>query len=172
MDAYIPAQDTVAPHAMEMVVSGWRSRPITQSNFKFTVMLADNQRGNSWTSSEGRMPTYAILALPPLAGLERLRSFADFPENWNGEGGARPDRATVDAATKVYGLLAAVKLPQVSLNSLGQPMFLYDGACRGEIVVTSADTLDYYFDDDDAPCGDDVAFQGQLPLDVIRYIRA
>ena len=106
-----------------------------------------------------------------LAGFQRLCSFRTWNDNWDAEGSRAPNPAVVDAATKVYSLLASHAVPNVQLSPDGYPMFLYDdGKLEGEIAVIATDRLEYYFTGD-GPSDEDVAFTGDaLPVELISHL--
>lgn len=108
---------------------------------------------------------------PEHLALQRLRTFKTFKRNWDAEQGAAPDHKTIDAATTLLSLLSAKgEAPKVSLTSDGFPMLLFgDGSARGEIIVTSESTFDYFFDNGKGDC--DVPFDGRhVPAAVLKLI--
>ena len=125
----------------------------------------------SLSSVTGTPPVeFGVVDNAILAGFDRLRAFRTWNENWDAEGGRAPDPLVVDAATKVYSLLALHKLPAVDLTPDGMPQFLYDGLTRGEVIVTSDTTLDYFFADG-GPADENVSIvAGTLPPDLVEHL--
>lgn len=97
-----------------------------------------------------------------LAGLDRIRSFFSYIENWDGEGGLAPPRASVNTAIAIFSLVSNHRVPQVSMNSQGEPMMVFGGKHSGEIVVTGASQYSFYFSGPDELHGDEVFFDGSL----------
>ena len=166
MDLYhAPKAPTVAPSANESSVGDlWNRTPSTM-----TYVFA-YQRCNALPKSVSTISkdlTFVTLDSPALAGLERLRSFENWQGNWDAEGSAAPDVGALDAASKMFSLLAIYATPQVTLTPEGHPAFLYSGAVNGEVVVTSATTMEYFFADDDV-FEQDVAITGDALPDALR----
>lgn len=80
--------------------------------------------------------------------LNRLRTFAGWTENWDGEGAAAPNLEAIDIASKFLSLWLPSKIePEIVLTHDGLPMFVINnGEMIGEIVVNSNRTLDYFFE--------------------------
>jgi hypothetical protein len=125
----------------------------------------------SLSSVTGTPPVeFGVVDNAVLAGFDRLRAFRSWKNNWDAEGGCAPDPLVVDAATRVYSLLAQHNLPTVDLTPEGMPQFLYDGLTRGEVVVTSDTTLGYFFADG-GPADEDVSIVGgALPPDLVEHL--
>lgn len=123
------------------------------------------------TSSTSQTLKLDTTGSPEHLALQRLRQFKTFERNWDAEQGEAPDHKTIDAATTLLSLLSAKgDTPKVSLTSEGYPMLLFgNGSARGEIIVTSASTFDYFFDNGEGDC--DVAFDGRhVPEAVLKLI--
>jgi hypothetical protein len=172
MDAYIPICDTVRPSiSVSANDEPWHPLLGTQTLYWFVTPAPAYSQGLS--SVNQAVHTFVILDHPAAAGLERLRTFKGWADNWDAEGGKAPDADTVDFATKVFSLLAVHNVPNITLGTNGHPMFLYNGKIKGEVIVTSGQTIDYFFADDEAPEGEDVLLSdGFLPEELVGYIRA
>lgn len=171
MDAYIPTAQTVAP----CVAAAANDQPWHRLNATQTLVwyaAPSTSRRSGYSSIDQHPPlTFFIVNAPELAGLERLRVFKDWSDDWDAEGGKAPASGVVDAASKVFSLLSLHKVPQVTLTPDGHPMFVYGAPLNGEVIVTSETSFDYFFADDAAPYGEDVPFDGSsLPQDLLSYI--
>lgn len=173
MDAYTPLPDSFTPYAsVTQLDEPWRSGWGTQTVVFFKGPAPTKTVGTSSLGSAGDL-SFVLIDTPVLAGLDRLRTFRDWQDNWDAEGARAPDVETLNAASKVFSLLAAHSVPNVTLDSDGQPMLVFNGTLRGEVVMTSPSTLDYFFMDDDAPYGENATFVGdQLPPELVSYIKA
>jgi hypothetical protein len=90
--------------------------------------------------------------------LNRLRTFKNWPENWNAEGAKRPVLSAIDDATLFLSLWSSKYVPEVGLTHDGLPMFsLKTPNALGEIIVNADSSLDYYFEYEDgrSPEGDE-----------------
>jgi hypothetical protein len=172
MDAYIPICDTVRPGiSVSANDEPWDPLLATQTVYWFITPAPTHVYGLS--SVNKPVHTFVVLQHPAAAGLERLRTFKNWSDNWDAEGGKAPDPKTIDFATKVFSLLAVHSVPNITLSADGHPMFLYGENVRGEVVVTSDQTIDYFFDDEEAPEGDGVYLpHGLLPEELVGYIRS
>jgi hypothetical protein len=170
MDVYLPIQDTLRPSVSTAALDEpWRLETGTQTVFWLTAPAAARIGGAS--SLGGPVSLFVITEHPASAGLERLRNFKGWPDNWDAEGAKAPCDSTIDFATKVFGLLSLHRTPEVTLDVAGNPMLLYNGAIQGEVIVTSDSTFDYFFESDDAPDGENIELSnGYLPRDLVSYI--
>lgn len=161
-----PALEYFDPLPGEMVGSVTVRRIVTQAAKSATTAFAA-------ASSTSKVLQVEVADSPELSALQRLRQFKTFEANWDAEHAAAPDHAAIDAATTILSLLSAKGVtPKVSLTSDGHPMFLFGNeAVQGEIVVTSATTLDYFFDSSEGDGDCDVAFDGRhIPEAVLQFI--
>ena len=80
--------------------------------------------------------------------LNRLRTFASWTENWDGEGAAAPNLVAIDIASKFLSLWLPSSIePEIVLTHDGLPMFVINnGEMIGEIIVNSDKSLDYFFE--------------------------
>ena len=172
MDAYLPLCDTVKPC---LSVRGndqpWRSVSDTQT---LAWYFAPKQTSKHGLSTQGqKIATFVVMDNPALAGLERLRTFKGWQDNWDAEGSKAPNPDVVDSSSRIFSLLAVHKVPSVTLSAEGHPMFVYGAPLNGEVVVTGIDTIDYFFADDASPEGEDVTVpHGALPDDLIAYLHS
>ena len=171
LDAYLPVCDTIKPClAASANDQPWRTLSNTQTLFCYLAPRPSVKHGLS--SHDEKISTFVVLDSPALAGLERLRTFKGWENNWDAEGAKAPEPQVVDFATKVFSLLSVHRVPTVTLNAEGQPMFVYTGSHPGEVVVTSVDRFDYFFAQDDAPEREDMTLvHATLPDDLIAYLR-
>lgn len=169
MDCYLPINETVTSHPVSAVDQPFQAVTSTQTIMWVSAPAAPRQFG---APSEKKL-TFFIVDSPELEGLQRLRSFKGWSDNWDAEGGKAPDPAIIDEASKVYSLLSRFRVPQVTLTADGLPMFAYGSPLRGEVVMTGAGKLDYFFAADGAPADEEVDFDGQsLPVELTQYIAA
>lgn len=170
MDAYLPACDTLTPSIVVPAKDQpWHVVAGTQSLFWRKVPAPS--RVSPLSSHPKQVTTFAILEGPAHAGLERLRAFRGWTDNWDAEGAKAPDPNAIDFASKVFGLLALHRTPEVTLNAEGHPMFIYGTPLNGEVVVTGPGTIDYFFAHDDAPEGENVALEGvTLPTNLVSFL--
>lgn len=169
MDCYLPINETVTSHPVAALDQPFRSVTSTQ-----TIMWAYAPTEARQFGGRGEKKlTFFIIDSPELVGLERLRSFKGWSDNWDAEGGKAPDPAVIDEASKVYSLLSRFRVPQVTLTADGLPMFAYGSPLRGEVVVTGLGKLDYFFAAEGAPADEEVDFDGEsLPAELTQYIAA
>lgn len=171
MDAYIPTSETVKPaFFVPENDQPWRQISGTQTLMWYPAVKPAEER--TLSSSNKAVTHFIVLDNPSHAGLNRLRTFRDWPDNWDAEGSKAPDNQVLEFATKVFGLLCLYRVPSVTLSADGLPMFVYGAPIRGEVVVTSTSTIDYFFADDGAPEGDGVPVDhGALPSELVEYLR-
>lgn len=169
MDAYLPVHDTVKP-SLTVLVSDhpWRSEPRTQT---LVWYMAPRERVSRGLSSTAEIKSFLVIDSPALAGLERLRTFKGWGDNWDAEGAKAPNPDVVDFASKVFGLLSVYRTPEVGLSSDGYPMFIYGQPYAGEILVSGPSSFDYFFANDDACEGEDVSLEdGALPAKLVASL--
>lgn len=79
--------------------------------------------------------------------LERLRKFRSWKDNWDGEGGLRPDLQTINAAIYLLSLIAnTYREFGVHLSPDGRPVFFpRNSEWSGEIVVEDPNHISYEF---------------------------
>lgn len=173
MDAYLPISDTVKPCVTASANDlPWHLLSGTQTLFWYSTPTPRVGAALSSMHQQSRT-TFVIVDQPAHQGLERLRTFRGWGENWDAEGGKAPDPTVIDFASQVLGLLSIHRAPEVTLNADGQPMFVYGKPLNGEITVTAPGTIDYFFADDNAPEGEDVAMiDGSLPQSLISYLHS
>lgn len=145
----------------------------TMFHFRTTAPVIALPRTQYWSSQPS-----AILSAPARSPLidavNRLKAFKTWTENWDMEGAAAPN---VDAIEAAIGLVELIErkgiVPAVALNSDGDPMLMFQrGGVPGEVVVTSAHSLEYYMNYDE-PLGGDVPFDGvNLPNEIASLIAA
>lgn len=169
---YAPVLDTVTPPVYAKAQQDWFPIAATSTAYVLKVPAPVTREVQSTDRHQSVTPTFVILDLPAFTALERLRSFRDFPDGWDAEGGLAPNPEAIDTASKVFGIVAQYVTPKVTLNSSGEPMLVFDAPHRGEIVINSPNTFHYFFDADDAPFGDDVKFEGYLPTELTNYLQA
>jgi len=171
MDAYSPVAQTVIPHVSSSVEDQpWRTMAGTQTVLWHAGPSAI--RGTGYSSIKKPI-TFFLVDAPELAGLERLRAFKTWSDNWDAEGAKAPDPNLIDVASQVFSLLSVRRVPQVTLTADGHPMFVYGAPLQGEVVVTDLNKIDYFFAEENAPSDEDVAFDGSsLPLELLHYIEA
>lgn len=171
MEQYATLDATYVPPAIILVADepyGWKNT-VT----RYILQAVEEAPGThvKGSSSKGEGAFYERSSLPVLTALKRLRAFKGWERNWDAEGAPAPDGDTLEAATKVLGLLAVYAVPQVGLDSEGRPMLTFDGDLRGEVTVTTPQTLDYFFEDADL-FGYETPFDGlALPGDLIALLR-
>lgn len=170
MDAYVPVSDTVRPCIGSPALDQpWFQFAGTQTVLRYSAPGPEPRRGVSSVGSE--IQTFIILDHPAQDGLQRLRTFKGWQDNWDAEGGLAPDPAVIDSATTVFGLLSLHRVPDVALSAQGHPMFVYGAPISGEVVVTGVDELDYFFADDNAPEGEGVRLSREgLPAELVDYL--
>lgn len=172
MDVYLPVCDTIKP-ALAVLADDqpWVASSGTQSLMWYRVPARAQRHGRS--SKLEQVTTFVIVDHPAHAGLERLRKFRGWTDNWDAEGSKAPDPAALDFASKVFGLLAVHRLPEVTLAADGRPMFVYGHPLAGEVVVTGPSTIDYFFADDNSPEGESVTLEAEtLPSALVSYLRS
>lgn len=147
MDAYPNYAPTVAPSADTSSIGDLWDRAAGSQTVIWIYQRQDALPKR--VSTVGDDFVFHTMSSPALAGLERLRAFEGWSANWDAEGSAAPNLAALDAASRVFSLLSIHAVPQVTLTPEGLPAFLYGGAINGEVVVTSASTIEYFFADDD-----------------------
>jgi hypothetical protein len=107
--------------------------------------------------------------------LARLRTFATWRDNWDGEGASAPDGKALDAASLILGLLSSDlgKVPKVMLNGDGEPMFvLIDKHFEIAVTVKSKTEISFYVAHGNDEDGGLVDFNGrQLPTLLRAAIR-
>jgi hypothetical protein len=116
-----------------------------------------------------------VSSSPELDALERLRQFKSFKSNWDGEQSVAPNAHAIDSAISLLSLLAAHGVsPKVMLNAEGSPLLLINRATvQGEIAVTSANTIEFYFDVAGGEAEVDVHFDGKsIPPVLLTHLRA
>lgn len=81
------------------------------------------------------------------AVMERLRSFKTWDENWDGEGAPKPDHDIINAAIRLFSLLApGAQEFGVSLDSNSIPTFyVRDSVYTGHIAVEREDEISFFF---------------------------
>lgn len=170
MDAYLPIHDTLQP-SVSVSANDEPWKPLTGTRTLLWYTAPAHARMSSGSSTGRPVSFFIIGEHPAAAGLERLRKFKGWPDNWDAEGAKAPRDKAVDFATKVFGLLSSHRIPSVTLDVDGNPMFVYEGQHRGEIVITGDQTFDYFFHADDAPEKEDATLsEGYLPSELISYI--
>lgn len=171
MDAYLPVLDTIKPCISSPAVDEpWRACSGTRTLFWYKSPSQVQRVGRS--SLDREIASFVIVEAPVHAGLERLRSFGGWQDNWDAEGSRAPEIGVLDFASKVFGLLSIHRAPEVTLSADGHPMFIYGAPLDGEVVVTGINTIDYFFADDASPDGEDVALdESGLPADLLDYLR-
>lgn len=171
MDAYHPVVDSVRPHiAAQASDEPWTLSRGAGTRTIFWYSIPSSPRGSGWSSLDQPMKTFFFAYDPAHAGLQRLRTFRNWKDNWDGEGAPAPEKEALDTSTKVLALLVASGAsPKVQLNSDGLPVFsIYGDGLDGEVVVTSKDTIEYYFHGDEPVGQSDVPFDGvKLPDELI-----
>lgn len=173
MDFYAPCLES-RPEYDDLPYAGeaWEiaSRTITDRRIlKWTSMPLD-RRSVSATSSGAEVVLEPVRS-PILAGLGRIRQFANLRDNWDAEGASAPRNDELDTAARVFGLIAEIKVPEVTLSCEGNPMLVFDGTMRGEIVITGSDRIDYFFVGDGSPAEEDVDVSGEsLPHDLTAFL--
>ena len=172
MDVYFPVYDTVKPCIIVAADDRpWRTLASTQTLFWHRAPAPAHGQARSSYAEQGT--TYFILNAPAHEGLERLRAFRGWSDNWDAEGSKAPHPTALDFASKVFGLLAVHRSPEVTLTADGHPMFVYGAPVNGEVVVTGPGTIDYFFADDGAPEGEDVAInEGALPRELVSHLHS
>lgn len=172
MEAYLPICETATPVMMTTANDQpWRRLSGTQTVFWWKTTNNSNPAGLSSVSSEIR--EFFIVNNPTLIGLQRLRAFRSWGDNWDGEGSKAPNAEAVDFASKILGLLAMHRVPAVSLSADGSPMFIYGEPLNGEVVVTGRDRFDYFFAADNAPEVENASLSNNsLPGDLIAYLQS
>ncbi|WP_267348082.1 hypothetical protein [Sphingomonas sp. GM_Shp_2] len=172
MDAYIPSPATSSACCyVPAKDEPWQAVRGTQTLVWYYAPAHQPQVKRA--SSVAQPITFFIVNTPELEGLERLRTFTTWQDNWDAEGSAAPKAETLATAAKVFSLLAMHRVPQVTLTAEGHPMFTYGAPFHGEVVVTGRDTFDYFFANDTAPEGEDVQFNGTaLPTALTDYLRS
>ena len=96
--------------------------------------------------------------------LLRLRQFKSWPENWDAEGGAKPDRINIDRAIALLSQIATKPISfGVGLDADSRPMFsIRDSAYDGHIVVEPNGAVSFFFQRGTEILDDyDLAFDGQ-----------
>lgn len=172
MDAYTPVVNSVTPCMQSPALDEpWQ---IVHSTQTLIWYRADAQPvANAGYSSTGKIRplTFFLVESPEIAGLERLRSFKGWADNWDGEGSKAPAADVLDASTKIFSLLSVHRVPKVMLTADGQPMFSFSGDVRGEVVMTAVDRFDYFFAGPGEPADEDVHFDGfSLPAQLTEHI--
>lgn len=124
-------------------------------------------------SSTGEGFDFSTKIRGALKSLNRLREFRRWGDNWDAEGAPAPEKASIDAATKILGLLALQGIePAVMLNADGKPMFLIESAgVESEIVFHSSEELGYFVNSS-PPVGGEAAFNGKdMPAGILALFR-
>lgn len=170
MDAYVTTLDSFTPSAYVQTLDElWEPKFETE-----TVWYVEHAPVRaavvSSTSTQASLTDFWLADVPVLAGLERLRSFQGYEDNWDGEGGASPEAAAVETAVQLFSLLSNHAVPQVSLNSLGQLMLVYNSPQSGEIVITGPQRFSYFFSGEEELFADDEPFSGNLPDDLLTRL--
>lgn len=172
MDNYLPVCDTVKP-SLSIAANDqpWRALSDTHSLLWYATPRVSHNPG---LSSVGEaIHTFVVVQNPVLAGLERLRAFRSWKDNWDAEGSKAPDPAVLETASKIFALLSVHRVPTVALSADGDPMFIYGAPLHGEVVVTGIDQIDYFFADDGAPEGESVGVgNATLPIDLIAHLHS
>lgn len=190
MDAYTTVLDTRPPIVILQsdappVPGQWTSRFINVAVFQKTLnwpdLLSDGITNVAVKStsasvqardgSESLPPSFVITNHPAQAGLQRLRTFRGWKDNWDAEGSKGPELDVLNFADQVFSLLAIHNVPEVTLTAEGHPMFVYGAPVKGEVIVTGNKTISYFFLENDAPEGEDVLIGSFLPDDLIATIR-
>jgi len=170
MDAYLPTLNTFAPSAYVADIGEIWDRVHGTRTVIYRYGEARPTTERLLTSSLNRTFFFNDVDSPELAGLERLRSFQRWGENWDAEGSAAPNPEILDAASRVFSLLSVHAVPQVTLTPEGLPAFLYEGATSGEVIVTGPMMIDYFFTGD-GPFDDDVDISADiLPTALIEQL--
>lgn len=83
--------------------------------------------------------------------LTRLRTFQNWKDNWDGEGGSSPDPQLLDFAMQVLSLIANYHNSfVVHLNSDSQPVFyVRNSEWKGEITIEEQGIISYRFKKDE-----------------------
>lgn len=111
----------------------------------------------AWTS-EARSalskakPSIELTQPAAIAALERIRTFRSWKRNWDGEMAPAPKPKSLDAAAVLLGLLDAAlpSTPKVTLNGIGEPMFiLLTPELEFSATVTSSKRVAYYVRSED-----------------------
>lgn len=172
MDAYAPIVDTLQPRiSVPADAQPWSLASTTRTIF---WRLAPAARAGGGRSSRGEpVSTFVIVDGPAHAGLERLRTFSSWQDNWDAEGSKAPDKAILDFASNVYGLLSVHRVPEVTLSADGHPMLIYGAPLNGEIIITGENTMDYFFESDEGPDEEGATLdEGALPENLTSYLHS
>ena len=159
----MPPMPTVAPTVVEHVLQ-WSNSTVPLNYFP----LAKN--GQELTATLPNSSDKPVRIKPSQSNgsaiLNRLRTFASWQENWDGEGAAAPNLNAIDIASNFLSLWSPDKIkPEIVLTHDGLPMFVIDnGKMIGEIIVNPDKTLDYFFEYADGSMKGDEA----VPFDVNR----
>ena len=99
--------------------------------------------------------------------LARLRSMVSWRDNWDGEGGAAPDKAILKTAERLLGLLSFIDVEfSVDLDADSRPSFTpRKPGWSGFVTVESTGELSFSFETEGREDIDDfhVSFDGTLP---------
>lgn len=104
---------------------------------------------------------------------DRLAVMSKWGNNWDAEGSEAPRLETFPLAAKLIdALVVSDAVPYLCLTPLGKPMLIFTRQ-KGEIIVTSAASIDYYFeglDDDDTT---EITYRGgELPENLRKVLEA
>lgn len=117
---------------------------MTLSAFAFGGTGSANLRVEPTNSAPNKAAPHARIS-PAQRTIGRLREFAAWGENWDGEGAPAPDLDAIDSAAILVGFLAnhQVKVT-VALDAFGKPMLILKGEFgEGEITVIGSDRLEF-----------------------------
>jgi hypothetical protein len=106
--------------------------------------------------------------------LNRLRTFKDWTNNWDGEGAASPNLAAIETASNFLSLWSPRKTkPEIALTHDGLPMFVIaNSRLFGEIIVNADDTIDYFFEPlNGEPVGEEsVQYKSEAMLSILKEL--
>lgn len=170
---YTPIPNSYTPSAyVTYVDEPWRAGRGTQTMVFYKGAAPARMHGATSVGGASDL-TFVFIDTPVLAGLDRLRRFQNWKDNWDAEGARAPDPVALDTASKVFSLLSVHAVPDVTLDVDGNPMLIFNAPVRGEVVVTSPQSIDYFFVDGRAPYGEAVPFDGEhLPQELAAYVKA
>jgi hypothetical protein len=136
---------TLAPPALVHTLS-WQDSTVAESYF------SPAKKDNKPDIFLGKTSKEPVEVRPSVDSssviLNRLRTFKDWTNNWDGEGAASPNLDAIETASNFLSLWSPRKTkPEITLTHDGLPMFVIaNSRLFGEIIVNDDNTVDYFFE--------------------------
>ena len=162
---------TVAPTVVEHVLQ-WSNSTVGAHYFQ--MAKSEHKPTAALPNSSDKPIRVEPSASSSSAILNRLRTFASWTVNWDGEGAAAPNLGAIETASNFLSLWSPSKVtPEIVLTHDGLPMFVIEkSGLFGEIIVNGDDTIDYFLEPvGGAPKGAEaVQYHSEAMLSILKEL--